>query len=782
MNSKQPHQLKEPVFIDCRHFDGSGIGTYMGNLLRQYDRLRPDAPIEVLAKDEHINEIQSFSRFNVRRYNDPIYSIREQINWVFKIDPFGLLHVPHYNAPIAFPGQLITTVHDVCHVAMSQFFPGILKRLYSRNFLQMVLQKSDYIVTVSHFSRSEIIKYFGTPEEKIRVIHNGVDPLFRPIAHTEALEVLRRHHLPQEFLLFIGNVKPHKNISGLIKAYRTACEQEPELPPLVILGQYKNLMISVPGLSEQVEDFRIKDKIIFTGYLPTEDLPAIYSQAMLFLFPSFYEGFGLPTIEAMACGTPVITSDCTSIPEVVGDAALLVDPYNQDAMADAILNLAGDQETQEQMTKNGLEHVKAYSWERSALEHLDLYETAQEQRKKRYSRHIKPALDVAVPARRNILFLDQYGDRVGGGQVILLDILEKFKKTDLWNLYVSVPSRGRFTDILDEANFPYWCIPTWQPDPQRKALGELSRYLISSVKSTYLIGKKVREHDIEVIYCNGGRTFLAGSLLSIILPVKVFWHLHLILDRQQKRVVTFFGKAPSIKTIISVSNTLESQYQNEKIFPKVHTISNWVSPQLFHLQRAKRDSSFAAPMVVGVVGVVSRAKGQWSILKSFEQWDRPPLPLRLMIYGEPLMSEVEGWEDLQKSIDRLNEAGWDIQYAGFEKDTLSLYDHLDVLIIPSIVPEAFGLTAIEAMAREVVVIANRSGALVEIIDPVRNGFLYDVYQFEQLPEILEKLTKGEFDINAIRAAGLTTIKTHYQPEIQLEKLHELVCSEMNTYK
>jgi len=777
MNRKRENQIQSPVFIDCRHFDGSGIGTYMGNLLRQYDRLRPAAPIEVLAKDEHINEIKALSRFKIHRYNDPIYSIREQINWIFKVDPFGLLHVPHYNAPIAFPGQLITTVHDVCHVAMAQFFPGILKRLYSRNFLQMVLQKSDYIVTVSHFSKSEIIKYFGTPEEKIRVIHNGVDPMFRPIDPEEANQVLIRHHLPKEFLLFIGNVKPHKNISGLIQAYRSACEQDPDLPPLVILGQYKNLMTSVAGLSEQVKDYRIKDKIIFTGYLPTEDLPAIYSQAMLFLFPSFYEGFGLPTIEAMACGTPVITSNCTSIPEVVGDAALLVDPYNQDAMADAILNLAGDQQAQTVMRDKGLEHVKAYSWESSALEHLDLYETAQAHRRKKISRHRVPSQALAQQGKRNILFLDQYGDRVGGGQVILLDILGKFRKSDLWNLYVSVPSPGRFTHKLDEAHFPYWCIPTWQPDPNRKALGELSRYLISSVKSTYLIGKKVREHNIEVIYCNGGRTFLAGSLLSIILPVKVFWHLHLILDRQQKRVVTFFGKAPSIKTIISVSNTLESQYEKDKIYPKVHTVNNWVSPQLFELQRPIRSENFVLPMVVGVLGLISKAKGQWTILKSFEQWEKP-LPLKLMIYGDPLGTESVGWEDLKQSIERLNQKGWDIQYAGFEQDTLSIYDQLDVLIIPSIVPEAFGLTAIEAMAREVIVIANRSGALVEIIDPERNGFLYDANQYQQLPTILQRLSTGDFDLNKIRVSGLETIKTHYQPEIQLAKLHNLVLSEV----
>ncbi|OGG95245.1 MAG: hypothetical protein A2527_08725 [Candidatus Lambdaproteobacteria bacterium RIFOXYD2_FULL_50_16] len=775
MNVENKYLLQSPVYLDCRHFDGSGIGTYIGNLIRHYNTIASGHPIEILAREEHIPGIRSFSKFNIRPYNDPIYSIREQFKWLTKIDPFGLLHVPHYNAPLFYPGQLITTVHDVCHVAMRQFFPGFLKRIYSRDFLRLVLNKTDYVITVSEFSRSEIIKYFQIPEEKIRVIYNGVDPLFRPVVPADRQAVLDRHGLPKEFFLFIGNVKPHKNIFGLVTSYRIALEQRPDLPPLVILGQYKNLLTGIPGLKEQVQDKKLKNKIIFTGYLPTDDLPAIYSAAQLFLFPSFYEGFGLPTLEAMACGTPVITSNCASIPEVVGDSALLVDPYNPEGMAQAILNLSEKTDLQEYYREKGLKHVKKFSWEKSAREHLDIYALAQSQARHRISRPL-PVVKLA-PRRTNILFLDQYGDRVGGGQVILLDIMEKFRESELWDIHISVPNEGSFTKKLKEHGFSYWTVPTWSPTYENSLITELSRYLFSSVKSTYLLSKKIKKYNIDVIYCNGGRTFLSGSLLSLLFPLKVFWHLHLILDRQQKRVVTFFGRLPSVKSILSVSNTLEKQYQNDAIYNKIHTVANWVSPLLFQVPRVRRKPFLQTPIRIGVVGLICQAKGQSTILTALESWGQV-LPIKLLIYGEPLLTEEKAWAEFQSHINRLIKRGWDITYAGFEQDTIKIYDNLDLLVVPSIVPEAFGLTAIEAMAREVVVVSNRSGALVEIIQDQENGFLYNASQPKELPQLIQNLLNGQYDISAIRAKGVKTVQDCYHPEVQLAKLHDLVAQDV----
>lgn len=179
------------------------------------------------------------------------------------------------------------------------------------------------------------------------------------------------------------------------------------------------------------------------------------------------------------------------------------------------------------------------------------------------------------------------------------------------------------------------------------------------------------------------------------------------------------------------------------------------------------------PTRIGVVGQISQAKGQWSILKSFQQCNEI-LPVKLFVYGDPLKSEPDSWHDFQKNISDLCQKGWDITNAGFINDTTEIYDNLDLLVIPSIVPEAFGLTAIEAMVRGVIVIANQSGALPEIIQDQRNGLLYNAQNFSELPKILIQLMEGQYNIESLRSEGYKTVSQYYHPEKQLDKLYNIV--------
>lgn len=770
------HTSDSPIYVDCRQLGGSGIGTYIENLIRQYESLSPEVSFEYLARKDQIAFIESFSHAKIKIYNDPIYSIVEQFKWLPKINPFGLLHIPHYNAPLFYPGQLIVTVHDVCHLAMKHFFPGMLKRIYSGPFLQRILDKADLIITVSNFSKSEIIKYYQIPANKIEVVYNGVGPIFNPIPAEQSLKVIRKYNLPDTYFLFVGNIKRHKNIVGLITSFQIALEKKPDLPPLVLLGQYTDLKRDIPEINKLVQRLLSNKKIIFTGVLPTSDLPAIYSRAMLFLFPSFYEGFGLSILEAMACGTPVITSNCSSIPEVVHDAAMLIDPYNNEMISDAILKLAEDTELQEVYRQRGYQLAQKYSWKTSAEKHLRIYEDVQKTVKKRP--FFVPQRQPVLKEKANILFLDQYGDRVGGGQVILLDILEKFRSSMNWNVFISVPSEGKFTEKLKQHNFIYYCTPTWKPTSLEKlAFLDIFRYVLSSLKSTYYLSQKVKEYDIDVVYCNGGRTILTGAFLSLLFSIKVFFHLHLMLENPQKSAVTLLGRFPGVKSILAVSSTLEEQYKKDAIYSKIAIIANWVSPALYQIPRIKRQSIFSMPVRIGVVGQISQVKGQWTILESLKR-SKEILPIKLSVFGDPLASESESWAAFQADIEMLNRKGWDITNAGFKNDTIDIYDNLDLLIIPSIVPEAFGLTAIEAMVRGVIVIANRSGALPEIIQHNRNGLLYDAQNFMELLDLFEQIFKNRYDIQSFREEGFRSVSRLYHPDKQLNKLYDIVSREV----
>lgn len=765
-----PYQLsaRRSIYIDCRHLDGSGIGSYINNLVKELYAINPDIPLKLLSQSHNIDTLKNTNEFPSIPYNTSIYSISEQFKWISKTFPYGLLHVPHYNAPLFYPGKLIVTVHDVCHQAMRQYFPGFLKRTYSGPFLKQILRKADKIITVSNFSKEEIVKYYHINPEKIKVIYNGVDPTFHRVPKSISDQVIKKHNLPSKYFLYLGNVKPHKNILGLIDSYKRALSLQPNLPPLVILGKYKNLLTGIPNIKNLMLSESFNKKIIFTGYLPGEDIPAIYSRASLFLFPSFYEGFGLPILEAMACGTPVIASNCTSIPEVAENAAVLVNPYSSEELANAIINVYEDINLQKVLINRGFEQIKKFSWKQSAKEHIKLYkEVLEPQPHTRY-----PSVYVP-PLKRNILFLDQFGDRIGGGQVILLDILEKFRKSNKWNVFVCVPNEGIFTDILKKRGFNYWCIETGKHSVKANPILDIFRYITSSVKSTHLLGKKLKEHHIDGVYCNGGRTFLTGSFLSVRFHIPIFWHLHLMLGKRQKKAVTSLGLLKGVKSIISVSNTLKRQYTNDHIIPKIKTVCNWVAPKLLTTPLTKRTASFSQNISVGVVGLISLEKGQLAVLESLAQ-SYFVLPITLRFYGS-FSQKKSGFRDtFEEKVESLRSKGWKIEIMGFETDTLKIYDQLDILLIPSLVEESFGLTAIEAMAREVIVISNRSGALPEIIRNEQNGFLFDIMELTQLPTLLNKIANNHFDIQKIRNNGLNSVHMHYNPHNQLDTLYHTV--------
>ena len=370
---------------------------------------------------------------NQYRFKSNIYSLNEQIFYPSILKSSDILHVPHYNAPLRFPGKLVVTVHDLCHLVMKEFFKGPAKRFYSSIFMRQVLKKSSVIITPSHFTKREILKYFNIDPKKIAVIHNGLDPHFYPRTINEQKTAQKANGFPNSYLLYVGNIKRHKNIKRLIQGYYKAWKQKSDLPKLFIVGQsdqgYDPYLEATSEHDKVHPDF--ENQVIFKGYVPYEDLPALYSGADVFIFPSLYEGFGFPPLEAMACGTPVIASNNSSLPEVLGDNALYVDPYDIHQITSSILKIYENAELVEPFINNGLKHVQQYSWEKAAEKHIEIY-------------------DCLAHKKRNILFVDQYSEYYGGGQIILIDLIKHIHKHNQWNLRVALPSSGNFSKEIKE--------------------------------------------------------------------------------------------------------------------------------------------------------------------------------------------------------------------------------------------------------------------------------------------------------------------------------------------
>lgn len=358
------------LILDARAIGNSGIGVYIKALL-PFILASKKFDVTVLGQKDSLGRA-GFSSIDTIECKAGIYSLREQFMMPLKVSSCDIFWTPHYNVP-ALPVRArkrIVTIHDVYHLAHSSEL-NLVKRLYAKVVLPLAARLSDRIITVSDFSRQEILKYAHIGPEKIVVIYNGVDfDRFNKAKVNSAF--LDRYHLGR-YILYVGNVKPHKNITGLIDAFRILHDKYADIK-LVIAGEKEQFITGVRGVEQIVKTRSLERHVIFTGFVDDKDLPGLYKGAELMVFPSLYEGFGLPPLEAMASGTPVVASRGSSIPEICGEAPIYVDPYNPLDMADAIARVLEDGNLRDNLIKRGLERSRAFRWEGSARTHIRLLE------------------------------------------------------------------------------------------------------------------------------------------------------------------------------------------------------------------------------------------------------------------------------------------------------------------------------------------------------------------------------------------------------------------------
>ncbi len=356
----------------------TGIGRYAIELLHAMAALASDHDL-VLLSTEQSDRHQLWERFEhhalkgcqklpmLMTYGNVLL---KQAAKRYKLD---LIHDPNSIAPfIGLPPttKRIVTIHD----AFSYIYPQTQSRLDTwryRYMLPGVLRTTDAVITNSQQSHQDIAQYLNVPGANMHIIPYGMHPRFTPIpAALAANEVRQKYGITQPYLLYVGGINARKNIARLFEAFAQVHERHPELV-LVIGGARQWRFKEIDAAFEQLG---LENKVLFTGYLNNEDLPTLYSGAAAFVFPSLYEGFGIPPLEAMACGTPVVTSNVSSLPEVVGDAALTVDPYDVGALAAAIERALTDTALRAELRARGLARAAKFTWERAARETIAVYE------------------------------------------------------------------------------------------------------------------------------------------------------------------------------------------------------------------------------------------------------------------------------------------------------------------------------------------------------------------------------------------------------------------------
>lgn len=284
----------------------------------------------------------------------------------YKID---LIHCPANIMPLFSGCKTIITVHDLSFIRLKKTH-GKLQTWYLNNFTKMSCKKANKIIAVSENTKNDIVNCYGINADKIKVIYNGISNNFKIIEDIELQNVIRqKYSLPHKYILYVGTLEPRKNVPGLLKAFSLCLDELPGYK-LVIAGSkgwdYQNIF-------EAVKKLGLEEKVIFAGYVENDHLPLIYNMARLFVYVSFYEGFGLPLIESMACGTPVVTSNISSLKEVVGEAAIKVNPNSSQEIAEAMRKLLLDAAFYDEYRYRGFKKANEFSWKKSAQETWDVY-------------------------------------------------------------------------------------------------------------------------------------------------------------------------------------------------------------------------------------------------------------------------------------------------------------------------------------------------------------------------------------------------------------------------
>ena len=365
------------IGIDARMYGKtqSGIGNYIKQITERIFELDKNndyylfllEPVYTQYKEPH-------QKIHKVKVTSPWYSYGEQTKFLYDLLKYNLdlVHFPHFNAPILYPFKRITTIHDIT----PRFFPGHKQKSAWHKLAYNLTIKSSLalarkIIAISEWTKADLIKYYRQNPQKIEVTYLGVEPQFKVIEnYAKIKEVKDKYGISKPYLFFVGVWRNHKNIESLVKTFEIIKKHSQFDMQLVIAGQEDPVY---PKIRETIDNSPFKNDVITPGFISDNDLPLFYNGAALFVLPSFYEGFGLIGLEAMACGLPVVSANSTCLPEVYGEAATYFDPKNIEEMAEKIMAVLNSYSLQAELKNKGFEQIRKYSWDKTARQTLQIY-------------------------------------------------------------------------------------------------------------------------------------------------------------------------------------------------------------------------------------------------------------------------------------------------------------------------------------------------------------------------------------------------------------------------
>ncbi|HHV93104.1 MAG TPA: glycosyltransferase family 4 protein [Firmicutes bacterium] len=372
------------IGIDARAalwYRGSGIGTYTYQLIRELLAADPINQYKLVYPPSSWVEVRDGFHLAEGKYKNRNFWREVQLPPDWDGMELSIYHNPHNGIglpPIGYRRpRLVVTIHDL--------IPFVLPQTCSKHYLEIALRElpraveaADYIIAVSFSTKQDLVRILGVPEEKIAVIYEAAEPIYRPISREEARQhVADKLGITEPYILNVGGFSRRKNLISLVRVFRRIRAELPQRCQLVLVGGAGGG--SYEELSSLVVKWGLEEEVKFPGFVAQEDMPYLYSAAELFVYPSLYEGFGLPPLEAMACGVPVVAAAAASIPEVVEDGGLLYNPYDEDSLAEAVVKVMTDGEFRERLVLRGYRQKAKFSWTRAAAETWMVYQALAQQ-------------------------------------------------------------------------------------------------------------------------------------------------------------------------------------------------------------------------------------------------------------------------------------------------------------------------------------------------------------------------------------------------------------------
>ena len=372
---------KFKIGIDARMFSDSftGIGRYNFELTKRFFS-HDDIEWVIFMNEPEYSKYNFPSHVKKVLVNAPHYSFAEQVKFlgILNKEKCDLVHFTHFNAPLLYRGKFVTTIHDTT----ISFYPGKKMNSWWRklayNFvIRHAIGKAKKVITVSDNTKRDVENLFSTSSHKIQTVWNGIGEEFHKVSSVEQDAVKQKLGVRAPFLLYTGNWREHKNLPRLLHAFKNILEQSSTLKnlQLVITGKQDPYY---PEVTQTIEQLELQNSVKLVGLVDQEDLIRLYNAASVYVFPSLYEGFGLPPLEAMQCGTPVIASRISAIPEVCGNAVQYFDPKDIDDMSTQISKVLLDEDLQRDLTGKGEKQIEKFSWDKAANETLKIYQSVLE--------------------------------------------------------------------------------------------------------------------------------------------------------------------------------------------------------------------------------------------------------------------------------------------------------------------------------------------------------------------------------------------------------------------